>query len=107
VDDGDRAAPVALAADAPVAQAPLHLLLADALGGEVGGDGVDGGFIAEAVVLAGIDADAVLAAVPLLPGVGSRACRPRDDLLDRQPYFLAKAKSRSSWAGTPITAPSP
>ena len=31
MDDRDRAAPVALARDAPVAQAPLHLLLAEAL----------------------------------------------------------------------------
>ena len=41
VDDGDRASPVALAGDAPVAQAVEHLLLAEALGLEVGGDGVD------------------------------------------------------------------
>jgi hypothetical protein len=43
VDDRDRAAPVALARNAPVAQAELHLLLAQALGGEVGGDGIDRG----------------------------------------------------------------
>ena len=41
VDDGDRAAPVALARHAPVAQPPLHLLFAQAPGGEVGGDRVD------------------------------------------------------------------
>ncbi len=42
MDDGDRAAPVALARDAPVAQAELHFLFAQAFGGEVGGDGVNG-----------------------------------------------------------------
>ena len=41
VDDRDRRAPVALARDAPVAQAPRHLLLAQAFGLEVGRDGVD------------------------------------------------------------------
>ena len=43
VDDRDRRAPVALAADAPVAQAPGGLLLAEALGVQRGGDRVDRG----------------------------------------------------------------
>jgi hypothetical protein len=71
VDDRDRAAPVALAGNAPVAQAELHLLVAQALGGEVGGDGVDGGFVMQAVVLAGIDQLAVFGlGVPLRPNRG-------------------------------------
>jgi hypothetical protein len=70
MDDRDRAAPVALAGNAPVAQAELHLLVAEVLGGEVGGDGVDGGFVAQAVVLAGIDQLALdLVGIPLGPGL--------------------------------------
>jgi hypothetical protein len=79
VDERDRAAPVALARDAPVAQAPGDLLVAEPLGLEVGGDGVDRLLGAEAVVLAGIHAAAGrLVGVPLLPGVErSRPCRRR------------------------------
>ena len=87
VDDRDRAAPVALARNAPVAQAELDLLVAEVLGGEVGGDGVDGGFVAEAVVFAGIDQlAALLVGVPLGPGfVAERGFAvDGDDLLDRQ-----------------------
>jgi hypothetical protein len=70
VDDRDRAAPVALARNAPVAQAELDFLVAEVLGGEVGGDGVDRGFVAEAVVLAGIDQLALdLVGVRLGPGL--------------------------------------
>jgi hypothetical protein len=93
VDDGDRAAPVALARDAPVAQAPLHLLFTDALGCQVGGDGVHGGVIAEAVVFARIDADAVLAAVPLLPGVQAVGLVAHgDDLFDGQVVLLGEGE---------------
>jgi hypothetical protein len=64
---------------------------------EVGGDGVDGGLVAEAVVLAGIDAAAgLLVGVPLGPGVGenfSLALPSRvDDLLDRQVVFLGEGE---------------
>ena len=44
VDDRDRAAPVALARDAPVAQA--ELVSSPRSWREVGGDGVDGSFVA-------------------------------------------------------------
>src|SRR5471030_572816 len=60
VDDGNRRTPVALARDAPVAQAPYHLLAAKALGAQVGGDGIGRLLVVEAVVLARIDATAVL-----------------------------------------------
>jgi hypothetical protein len=60
VDDRDRAAPVALAGNAPVAQAELHLLVAEFLGGEVGGDGVDGGFVARPSYLPELTSSAAL-----------------------------------------------
>jgi hypothetical protein len=70
VDDRDRAAPVALAGNAPVAQAELHFFVAEALGGNVGGNGVDRGFVIQTIVFAGIDADAtLLVAIPIRPGV--------------------------------------
>ena len=94
VDDRHRAAPVALARDAPVAQAELHLLLAEILGGEVGGDGIDGGFIRQAVVLAGIDTLAVdLVGVGLLPAVEREGLAfNSDDLLDSEVVFLGKGE---------------
>ena len=91
VDDRDRRAPVALARDAPVAQAVRRLLLAQALGREVGGDRVDGGVVGEAVVLAGVDAAAaLLVLVPGLPRVGRRTSRRRSAItcLIGSPYFL-------------------
>ena len=41
MDDRNRATPVALARNAPVAQAELHFFLAEALRGQIGGNGVD------------------------------------------------------------------
>jgi len=71
VDDGDGRAPVALAADAPVAQSPGGLLLADALGGQQFGHLVDRILVAQAVEHAGVDAHALdLVAVAVLPGGG-------------------------------------
>ena len=92
MDDRDRAAPVALARNAPVAQAVEHLLLAEAFGLEVGGDGVDRLRVVQAVVFAGVYADAVfLVGIPFLPGVGAeRLARDLDDLLDRQPIFFGE-----------------
>src|SRR5437016_5161398 len=69
MDDRNRRAPITLARNAPVAQAVGDFLLAQAVGGEVGGDRVDGFLIAHAVVFAGIDAAAVfLVGIPLVPG---------------------------------------
>ncbi len=68
MNDGDRAAPVALARDAPVAQAELGLAGTVLRGLEVGDDGVEGGSEIAAVVLAGIDREqALLVGVPVLP----------------------------------------
>jgi hypothetical protein len=95
VDDRDRAAPVALARNAPVAQAELHLLVAEALGGEVGGDGVDRGFVAEAVVLAGIDqlAVALSAYHSAQASVAEKGfAADGDDLLDRQAVLLGEGE---------------
>ena len=111
VNERDRAAPVALARDTPVAQAPLHLLLAEALRLQVGRDRVDRRLVVEPVVLAGVDADAVLrvlraplAASRTLAGAILRA----DHQLDRQAVLEREARSRARRApGTPITAPSP
>ncbi|MNH11884.1 hypothetical protein D3C79_714120 [compost metagenome] len=61
MDDRDRAAPVALAADAPVAQAELGTRLAQFLADQGGFDGVEGAGEVQAVELAGVDQLAVLA----------------------------------------------
>ena len=95
VDDRNRAAPVALTRDAPVAQAELHFLLAQPFGDQIGSDGIDGGFIAKAVVLARIDAKAVFAGVPVFPVFVRKdfILRPilfTDDLRDGQAVFLGE-----------------
>ena len=63
----------------------------------------------EAVVFAGVHAHAVLVAIPFLPGIIAESLihRTAMDCLIGKLYFLAKPKSRSSCAGTAITAPSP
>ena len=90
VDDRDRRAPVALARDTPIAQAVLHLLVAQTFELQVSGDRIGGSLVAEAVVLAGIHADAtLLIRVPLLPVVErKRFARNGDDLLDWNPVLL-------------------
>ena len=50
MDDGDGRAPVALAADTPVAQAPGRLLFAQALGGQVARHRVHCGLVVQPVV---------------------------------------------------------
>jgi len=59
VDDGNRATPVALTRDTPVTQAPVDLLVAQALGLEVGGDGIHRSLIVEAIVFVGVDANSM------------------------------------------------
>ena len=72
VDDGNRRAPVALAAHAPVAQTPGGFLLAQALGGQQFGHLVHRRHMGQAVEFAGIDADsALLVAVPVGPCLGA------------------------------------
>src|SRR6185369_14999725 len=77
-------------ADAPVAQPPGGLLLAEAGRAEELRDAGDGRRVAEAVDRARLDAGAaLLVAVPLLPGVGAEALAGNgDDLPDRQPVLL-------------------
>ena len=84
---GNRRAPVALARDAPVAQAPHHLLVAQALGAQVGGDGVGRLGVGQAVVLARIDAGPVFGVLgPPWLGHGI-ARRSADHAFDRQAIF--------------------
>ena len=93
VDDRDRAAPVALAADTPIAQAPLHLFVAQPAGGQVSGDRIDRLGIALAVVGAGVHAAAVLAGVPLVPFVrGEGLSGQVDDRLDGEAVLAGEAK---------------
>jgi len=66
VHDRDRAAPVALAADAPVTQAELGTRLAKAFGGQGGFDGSECRVEIQAVEFAGVDQRAVLV-VGVLP----------------------------------------
>ncbi len=92
VDDRDRRAPVALAADAPVAQAPGGLLLAEAGRADEVGDARHGVLHAEAVERAGVHAHAaLLVGVPLLPRVGGEGlARDADHLLDLEAVFLGE-----------------
>ncbi len=94
VDDGNRAAPVALAGNAPIAQAELHFFLAQAPHDQIGGHGLHGGLIAQAIVFAGIHAHALfLVAIPFLPGIGGKArTRHLYGLRDGQIVFFGKAK---------------
>jgi len=72
MDDRDRRAPVALAADAPVAQPPGRLLAAQALVLQRLGDGVDRHLVGQTAVVVGVDGHGARAAhvfqrVPVLP----------------------------------------
>ncbi len=92
MNDRNRRPPVALARDAPVAKPPGDLLVAEALRFQVGGDGVHRALIIEAVVLARIDAAAVVG-VPGLPGAGRvGSAFDVDHRLDRQAVFLRERK---------------
>ncbi len=94
VDDGNRRAPVALAAHAPVAQAPGGALLAQAFGGEQFGDFVHRVFVGQAVEIARVDAHrALFVAIPIGPGVGAeRLALYRDDLLNGQAVLFSEGK---------------
>src|ERR1043166_2118257 len=70
MDERNRRAPVTLARDAPVAQSERRLFFAQTQRGQIRGDRIDGIAIAEAVVLARVDAVAALfVLVPRLPRV--------------------------------------
>jgi len=92
MNDWDGCAPVALAADAPVAQTPCGFLLAQAFGCEQFGNFVDGSFLVQAIQFARVDADAaLLVAVPLLPRLVTEGLVfDRHHLFDRQVVFQSE-----------------
>ena len=94
VDDGDRRAPVALAAHTPVTQTPGGFLLAQALGSQQFGHLVHGLDMAQAVQLTGVHTDALLlVAIPFLPCLGREALTLHGhDLLDGQSVLVGKGK---------------
>ncbi|MNQ61793.1 hypothetical protein D3C85_761140 [compost metagenome] len=90
MDDRDRAAPVALAADAPVAQAELGARLAEAFLLQRHFEGVKGAREVQAVELAGVDQLAVLA-IGVLPRCrGLVAGGGADHRLDRQGVLVGE-----------------
>ena len=94
MDDRDRATPVTLARNAPVAQTELRALGAQPFGFQIAGDGIERRLKLETVVLAGIDAHADLGIglVPwrcdLVVGIGRRA----NHHADLQPILRGKGK---------------
>ena len=106
IDHGDRLAPVALAAEHPVAQLEVDLLVALAVLLEPGVHLVLGILNGQAVQEVGVDERAgghvgegllveVAGTVPLTTSMMGR------------PNFLANSQSRVSWAGTAMMAPVP
>src|SRR5581483_2904299 len=92
MDDRDRRAPVALARDTPVTQAPLHLLLAELQGSQISRDRVHGLLVTLAIVIvaairgARVDTTAVRGLrIPVLPLRGRELLAANvDHLFDRQ-----------------------
>ena len=90
--DRDRATPVALTRDAPVAQPPGDLLVAEALCFQIRGNRLDRYLEIQAVVLAGMDANAVVG-IPGLPRIkGIFLAFDVDDLRDAQAVLLGERK---------------
>ena len=86
----NRAAPVALPRNPPIAQPPGGALLAQARALQIRRDGIDGGLKLQAVVHARIDAASMLG-IPGRPCVqGIFAARHVDDRLDRQMIFFGE-----------------
>ena len=85
MNDGDWRSPVALAADAPIAQAPGDFFLAQAFGGKVGSHGLDTRFKAQTIVFFRINSNAQLfVAIPVCPSlVAVRLPFDVSDLLDQ------------------------
>ena len=92
MDDRYRAAPVALAADAPVAQAVLGFFFARAERLQFFADGVEGGGGVETVAVAAVnEAGVFFGGVPFLPGSGVVGLAVAgDDLADGQVVFVGK-----------------
>ena len=100
MDDGDGRAPVALAAEAPIAQTPGGFLIAQAFGGQQLGHFVGRGFLVQTIEFARVHAHAGFGGVPLLPsrhikrGQGRirRCAAKRYHLLNWQVVFQSKFK---------------
>ena len=94
MDDRDGTTPVALAADAPVAQAVLGFFFAGAEGLQFFADSIEGGGVVEAVAVAAVnEAGVFFGGVPFVPGgtvVGFAVAG--DDLADGQLVFVRKFK---------------
>ena len=94
VDDGDWRAPVALAAHAPVAQAPGGFLLAQAQVGQRSSHRVYGFHKGQSTEHIGVHCHtALLVAVPVLP-LGMVVGQPIDmhDLVDREVVFFGEGE---------------
>ncbi len=105
MDDRDRAAPVALAGDAPVAQPPVGEALADALAFQPGDCGALGGIGVQAVEEAGVEGGAG-ACVGLIAeaeggGVGARRQHDRGDapgrICGRSPCRAGRGRGSRRW----------
>ena len=94
MDDGNRRAPIALTANAPVAQPPSGFFLAQTQRGQVGSHCIDRHLESKTVVFTGIDGDALqLIAVPVGPGFQAVGLvLNTGHLLDGQVIFLGKFK---------------
>ena len=94
MDQRDWRAPIALARNAPVAQTPHDLFVAEVFGFEIGGYRIDRLPVLKAVVFARIDTDAVfLVGIRFLPGIGAEGFAfDCDDLRNRQPVNLGEMK---------------
>ena len=114
VQDRERLAPEALPAEEPVAELVVHRLAADALRGEVGGDlAALNSAVGEAVVLAGVDRDAVAGeavacrrGLRRAPPAATASPGSTTGMIGRSNCW-ANSKSRSSCAGTAMIAPVP
>src|SRR5690606_20716604 len=101
MDDRNRTTPVTLTRNAPIAQPPLQLFLAQLLRGQIRGDRVDRSLVFEPVVFAGVNTYPVLAELgaPLLPrrlvaflSGRRRAFGSRDHEADRQAVLAGEAE---------------
>ena len=94
MDNGDGAAPIALARNAPVAQAILRFWLARAERLQFGADGIKGSLKIQAVEFAAVDECAVfLVAIPILPVVRVEGVAAHGNhLLHRQTIGAGKGK---------------
>ncbi len=92
MNHGNRAAPIALSRDPPIAKAPCGLLFTQPQAAQVRGDGLDGGLKLQPVVRTRIDAAAMLG-IPRRPLARGVFAAPHvDDRLDRQMIFFRECE---------------